>query len=378
MVVDDLSRMVAFETVSAQPVAPLADWLAERLERLGMTVRDVADPEHPGKRNLVATAGPEGTDGIVLTGHMDVVPTEGQPWTSDPFVVTRRGDRLYGRGTADMKGFIAATLAALARIDLGRLQRELMLIWTYDEEVGCLGSAHLVDTFKREGRPVPSACLVGEPTSFRILRMHAGHVAVRIAVRGEAAHSSRPDLGVNAIEGAARMVEVVRQLAREEAGSPRDIPELERPWTAINVGRIHGGSAVNIVPDACTLDVGYRPLPGEPHLGILDELTRRAAAIGGPWQFDVSLLHGIVSLSTAPDTPLQALLASWAAHPDVGAAAFATDGGNLAQLGTAPLVFGPGSIDVAHKADEYVEVGALHRAVDVVESVVRARCLPGR
>ena len=369
MLVDDLERLVAFDTVSSRPVAPLADWLAQRLEDVGMAVQDVPDLAHPGKRNLIATSGPAGTDGLILTGHMDVVPTEGQPWSSDPFDLTERDGRLYGRGTADMKGFIAATLAALERVNPRRLRRELMLIWTYDEEVGCLGSAHLVEVLQAEGRPVPTACLVGEPTDFRILRMHSGHVATRVTVRGQAAHSSRPDLGINAIEGAARVVDMVRHLAREQAAEPRDTPELERPWTTLNVGRIQGGTAVNIVPDVCSVDVGYRPLPGDPHLHIAEELARRAAAIGGPWAFDVEVLNGIVALHTAPGTPLEGLLAEWASDPVVGA-----DGGNLARLGTQPLVFGPGSIDVAHKADEYVEVSALHRAVDVIEAVVRARC----
>lgn len=374
MLVDDLGRLVAFDSVSSRPVAPLADWLAQRLEDLGLHVADVPDPSQLGKRNLVATAGAPGTDGVILTGHMDVVPTEGQPWTTDPFELTERDGRLYGRGTADMKGFIAATLAALERVDPRRLRRELMLVWTYDEEVGCLGSAHLVDVMRDEGRPVPSACLVGEPTDFRILRMHSGHVAMRVEVHGEAAHSSRPDLGINAIEGAARVVDVVRRLAEEQAASPRAIPEVERPWTTLNVGTIRGGTAVNIVPDACTLDVGYRPLPGDPHLAIAEELERRIREIGGPWAIDVRVLHGIVALNTAPGTPLEAVLARWAASEEAGAASFATDGGNLAKLGTQPLVFGPGSIEVAHKADEFVEVASLHRAVDVIEAVVRARC----
>lgn len=371
---DDLTELVAFETVSSAPVTPLSAWLSERLESLGFHVELVNDPSQPGKHDVVARVGPEGTDGLVLTGHMDVVPTEGQPWTSDPFRVVRRGDRLYGRGTADMKGFLASTLEALRRIDVSRLERELLLAWTYDEEVGCTGSAQLVEVFRASGRPVPRACLVGEPTDFRILRMHQGHESVAIEVRGVAAHSSRPDLGVNAIEGAGAVIRLVRQLAAELREEVHAIPELERPWVPMNVGRIRGGTAVNVVPDRCVLEVGYRPLPGQDAHAVLHELRRRCAALDGPWQIEVRHQHGIAALDTPAGTDLERLLRPLASSPEVGAAGFATDGGNLARAGMDPLVFGPGSIDVAHKADEYVEIAALHRAADVVEAVVRARC----
>ncbi len=335
----------------------------------------MSDPHQDGKHNVVASLGPEGTDGLAITGHMDVVPTEGQPWTTDPFVLTTRGDRLVGRGSADMKGFIACTLEALRRIPRDRLTRELLLLWTYDEEVGCLGSAHLVDHFRADGRPTPRACLVGEPTDFQILRMHAGHESLRITARGLAAHSSRPDLGVNAIEGAAAAVRVVQELALELASEPVDLPELERPVVAMNVGRIRGGTAINIVPDQCVVELGYRPLPGQDAATVRDELRRRLAALDGPWTLELERLHGIAALLTRPGTPLEDLLRPFAARPDVGAAGFATDGGNLARMPMDPLVFGPGSIDVAHKADEYVTRGALERGADVVEQLIRARCL---
>lgn len=375
MVVDRLEELVGFNTVSSRPVAPLASWLAERCEHAGLQVELVHDPEQPGKHNVIATAGPHGTDGLMVSGHMDVVPTEGQPWTTDPFLLTRRDGRLYGRGTADMKGFIAATLCALERVDLSRLRRELILAWTYDEEVGCLGSATLSDTWLRAGRRVPRACLIGEPTSFRVLRMHAGHTAVRITVHGSAAHSSRPDLGVNAIEGAATAIFAVQDLARElQAEARSDLPEVERPWVALNIGRIEGGAAVNVVPDRCCFEVGFRPLPGENDTAVLGRLRKRIGALPGPFIYEVERLHSIASLLSPAHTSLERHLLPCADSPDVGAAGFATDGGNLAGLGTAPLVFGPGRIEVAHKADEWVGEGDLHRTVDIVERLIHERC----
>lgn len=367
---ETLARLVAYPTVSDRPVDGIAAYLAERAEAVGMRVERLDAPE-PGKCNLVCRAGPEGTDGLVLSGHMDVVPVAGQPWTSDPFVLTRRDDRLVGRGACDMKAFLAATMEALARVDVRGLRRELLLVWTHDEEVGCLGSRRLADELVASGRPVPSVALIGEPTSFRILRMHPGHAAARILCRGKAAHSSKPDLGDNAIRRAARAIDALDALAEEWRHDVRFADLLERPFVVMNVATIRGGSAVNIVPDACEIDVGFRPLPGMEPEALFAAMKERVEAIEG---VSAELVRVTPAMLTPEGTPLEALLRPHATSPDLGAASFATDGGNLARAGMRSLVFGPGSIDVAHKADEYVPIDELHRAVDVVAEVVARRC----
>jgi acetylornithine deacetylase len=373
--VADLTRLVAFETVSDRALDELADFVAGRCEGLGFRVERYADPIQAGKSSLVATIGPDtGGSGLMLSGHMDVVPTEGQPWTSDPFRVVERGGNLYGRGTADMKGFFAATLQALARIPRGAWNRECVLVWTHDEEVGCLGSAQLAR--RLAGRPLPTACLIGEPTDFRVLRMHPGHVAVEVAITGRAAHSSRPHLGINAIDVAADVIHAVRGIAREleaEHGIGG-----ESPAVPVNVARIHGGTAVNIVPDHCVLELGYRPPPGMAAEHVFERIRDRLGDLRTPAGVEVRLLRVTPSLLTPEGTPLESLLAPYASAPGTGTAPFATDGGNLAKLGIQPLVFGPGSIEVAHQADEHVAIDALVRAVDVVEAVVRARCCSPR
>jgi acetylornithine deacetylase len=374
-VLDDLRRLVGFPTVSERPNVDLVRWLADRLDRPGWRVDIVEDPLQPGKCGIVASAGPPGTDGLLVSGHLDVVPTEGQPWNSDPFVLTQRENRLYGRGTADMKGFVAATLHALDDLDTSQLQRELLLAWTWDEEVGCLGSAHLASLWRRDGRPVPSACLIGEPTGFQVFRMHAGHTSLRVRVSGAAAHSSRPDLGINAIEGAAEVVMEIRQWARDLRERVADLPGMAEPWTKVNVGQIRGGTAVNIVPDHCELEVGIRPVPGTHEPDLIADLTRRLQNLALPTPFVVERLHGIRALHTPPGTELERILLAYADRPEVGAAPFATDGGNLVDAGTAPLVFGPGSIDVAHQADEFVALEDLFRAGDVLRAVVTGRCV---
>lgn len=368
---DDLAQLVSLPSVSRDPCGPVADWMAERCEALGMHVTLV--PSGPGKVNVLASAGPPGTDGLVLSGHMDVVPTEGQPWTSDPFRLTERDGLLYGRGAADMKGFLACTLRALAAAPLHRLRRELLLVWTCDEEIGCFGSAAVASRLVEDGRPVPRACLIGEPTGFRVLRMHPGHVQVSVTVGGRAAHSSRPDLGINAIEAAAEVVLLCRELGAQLAD---EADARGEPRVVLNVGRIHGGAAINIVPDRCVVELGYRPQPGGDDHAVLrrlrallaDRLAGSGCTIGATCDAVVPTLH------TPSGTALAALLAPHAAPGDE-AATFATDGGNLARAGMEPLVFGPGAIEVAHQADEHVARADLERAVGVIGDLVAARCL---
>ncbi len=368
-----LADLVAFPTVSSEPVTALADYLANHCESAGMRVERYETS--PGKLNLVCSAGPVGSDGVVLSGHMDVVPVAGQPWTSDPFQLTRRGDNLHGRGSCDMKAFLAAIVHALPRLPLARLKRELVLAFTHDEEVGCHGSRVLVDRLAAEGRPVPTACLIGEPTSMHIFRMHPGHSAARITCRGRAAHSSKPDLGRSAILLAGRVLAELERLQADWARRVQFADMLERPFVVLNVGTIQGGSAINIVPDHCALELGFRPLPGMDVDALVDEIRARVVDLGAPGDIDVTLVRSTPAMLTPEGTALEGILRGFAASPVTGAAAFATDGGNLEKLGVKTLVFGPGSIDVAHKADEYVPVAELHRAVDVVEAVVGARCL---
>lgn len=365
-----LAKLVAFPTVSSRPVDGIAAYLAERCEAAGMRVERLESS--PGKCNLVCSAGPQGTDGVVLSGHMDVVPVDGQPWTSDPFALTRRGDRLHGRGSCDMKAFLAAVVEALPRLPLARLDRELVLVFTHDEEVGCLGSRMLAERYAAEGRTLPRLCLIGEPTSFRIFRMHPGHVAMRITCAGQAAHSSKPDLGRSAIRLAARVIEALDGLADEWRRDVRFADLLERPFTVMNVATIHGGSAINIVPDRCVIELGFRPLPGMDVDALCRQVDERVAPLGA---VTTERLRVTPSMLTPPGTSLEALLRPFASSPDLGAASFATDGGNLEALGVSTLVFGPGSIDVAHQADEYVPVDELHRAVDVVDEVVGRSCV---
>lgn len=367
-VVNVLGRLVAEPTVSNRPLTELAAYMARRAEDQGFRVERFES--EPGKVNVVATAGPAGTDGLILSGHMDVVPVEGQPWTSDPFVLTDRGDRLVGRGSSDMKAFLAATVEGLERIDVSKLKRELVLVWTHDEEIGCVGSRLLVEQLAKEGRALPSQCWIGEPTSMKVLRMHPGHVALRIVTRGVSAHSSKPDLGRSALKEMTQVLAILEGIEAEAKTRRRLEAYLDRPYVTMNAAEIRGGSAVNMVPDRVELTFGYRPLPGDDPMEILETVRERVDALDA----SVELIRATRAMHTEDGTPLQSLLCPHACSATPGAASFATDGGNFEALGISSLIFGPGSIDVAHAPDEYVPRDALLQAVDVVEAVVRERC----
>ncbi|MCA9488662.1 MAG: acetylornithine deacetylase [Myxococcales bacterium] len=373
-VVEELRRLVAFPTVSNRPLTELAAHLATRAEEAGFRVERF-EPGEAGKCTVIASIGPAEGDGagLVVSGHMDVVPTEGQPWSSDPFSLTERDGKLFGRGTADMKGFLAAVCLAVQRIPRDAFRRELVLVWTHDEEIGCLGSAQLAARW--QGRPLPHACWIGEPTGLRVLRMHPGHVGAELEVVGQAAHSSRPDLGRNAIVAAAEVIGHAARLAAELAAAPvDDLPEMDRPVVAFNVATIEGGVALNVVPDRCRIQIGYRPLPGrDPHAPWEDLRGRVGDQVGG-CPVHGRILRVTPSMLTPAGTPLEGLLRTHADDPALGAATFATDGGNLAKMGMQPLIFGPGAIEVAHKADEFVPAADLVRAVDIAEDVIRRSC----
>jgi acetylornithine deacetylase len=377
-VVETLRRLVSCPTVSDRPVIELAAFLADRAEQQGMRVErfQVA----PGKVNVVASAGPPSAQGLVLSGHMDVVPTDGQSWSSDPFVLTERDGNLHGRGTCDMKGFIAAVDTALSAMDLRKLKRELVLVWTCDEEVGCVGATHLAGTLTEMGRELPRATVIGEPTGFRICRLHPGHCTFAVVVTGQAAHSSRPALGANAIVAAGEVLRALAALADELSHQRAFEDELATPHAILTVGGIEGGTAVNIVPDRCEIRVGVRQLPGQDAADIEQLLADRLAEVDAqiaPSGCRAALrrIQVAPSLLTPKTCDHLHLLQPWAPDPRPTGAPFATDGGALAAIGLESLVFGPGSIDVAHRADEYVPAQDLFRTVDFVQDLVTRRCM---
>ena len=374
-IVDLLSELVGHPTISNRPVDAISESLASRAEDAGGTVECVET--EPGKHNVIARFGPNDQDGLIISGHMDVVPVEGQPWTSDPFKLTNRNGVLYGRGTADMKGFIAAITVALKSVPMSDLTRELVLVWTHDEEVGCKGSRALAEHYTGA---LPSSAWIGEPTNFQMCRMHPGHTTVAIACSGRAAHSSRPGLGFNAIQVASRAIAQLELLAQKWSKERRFEEHLASPFAVLNIGQIDGGSAVNIVPDQCTIRVGFRPLPGDDSLLKVHEIqeclrsVQQHARFGGG-DLSVSVEQIAPALLTPAGTRLEHALCPHATSPQATAAPFATDGGNLQEMGIASMIFGPGAIDVAHKADEHVDLNELVNCAKIAHSVIDKFCI---
>lgn len=362
--IDILSELVAFPTLSRQSNLALIDYVEDYLAGYGVRARRVYSAD--GQRaNLYATIGPQERGGICLSGHSDVVPVAGQPWTSDPFTLTRRGERLYGRGTADMKGFIACVLALVPRFVQGARgadARPIHIAVSYDEEIGCVGVRGLLEQLAQDAaRPV--GCIIGEPTLMRIATAHKGKSAWRCTLRGQAAHSSQPQLGVNAVEYAAELMMFLRQRGRDWRHGVSDA-RYDPPWSTVQTGTVCGGTAVNVVPDRCEFDFEIRPLPGSDHHLLADELDRYARGQAVPEMRRIADAADIQleALSAYPglrdDATLDALkhrCAEAAQQPGFHALAFGTEAGLFQQAGIPAVVCGPGSIAQAHKADEYID-----------------------
>ena len=376
-VIQTLSKMVAMPTVSNRPLTALASYLAERAEHAGFRVHRFETS--PGKSNIVAIAGPERDGGLVISGHMDVVPVDGQNWSSDPFVLRETSGRLHGRGTCDMKGFIAAVIEATNPSMVAQLQRPLALIWTHDEEVGCLGSAALQNQIEHLPQPLPSLAWIGEPTDFRVCNLHPGHARFDIHCTGKPAHSSRPSLGLNAISMAGDVIQSLERLQREWASETAFEDQLDTPWTILNIAEIHGGSAINIVPEHCHIELGVRPLPGQTVDSIMSRIHIALESAMAKAELDGGqiTIHGgpsTPSLLTDPCCALMPTLLHHSPESEPIGVPFATDGGNLNRLGMETLVFGPGNIDQAHRADEYIPTEQLQKTVRLVQEVVYNHC----
>lgn len=397
-----LARLVAFDTTSHRSNLPLAEFLAGYLERPGVRVRlhRSADGE---KANLVLWAGPaldagdggngeasggDGRPGLVLSGHMDVVPAGDQGWSSDPFTLTDAGDAWVARGSADMKGFLALAANLAREVDPARLAAPLVLILTYDEEVGMLGARRLFESWGSwpDREPLPRAAVIGEPTELKVVAAHKGHVKLRAVLRGKSAHSGYPHLGINAVEAAGRAIVALSALRCElEAERP---PGAERfgavPFAPLNVGTVAGGTAVNVVPERCTLEVGVRVLPGVDSEALAARVRRAvtdAAAAEEPVAaVSFEPLAESPPLAVRGEAPILAALTELCAASGLGrhrpeAVSYATDGGWLSRLGLDCAVWGPGSITVAHQPDERLPKADLAAARPVLEGLVERFCV---
>jgi acetylornithine deacetylase len=332
------------------------------------------------KTNLVISAGPEQEDraGLVLSGHMDVVPALEPEWRSDPFSLTRVDDRLVGRGAADMKGFLALAANRLAAVDPSKLRRPLVLLFTYDEETGTLGARHFTETWPAPER-LPREIVIGEPTAMRVVRAHKGLLRLRLRFTGRAAHSGYPHLGHNAIEPAARAIVALSALRRRMEGErpPHSEQFPEVPFAALNVGTIAGGSATNVVPDRCDVDLGIRLLPGMTADAMTARVRETVADALGDEPFTLEYVSLSPPMIARADAPILRELCEAVHQHEEHSVMFATDAGWLQDAGFDCVLCGPGSIEVAHRPNEFMPVAGRSRAGELLEALVYRRCLAG-
>jgi acetylornithine deacetylase len=345
----------------------LAEWAAE----LGFSVRIDALPGQSGKANLIATLG-EGDDGLVLSGHTDTVPYDAERWTDDPFVLTERDGKLYGLGTADMKSFFAAALHAVARFEARQLQRPIALLGTADEESTMEGARTLAQKGERLGR----YAIIGEPTGLRPVRKHKGVFYLRVTVLGRAGHASNPALGVNAIEGAQRVLAAL-QSWRDTIGERHRDEDFEVPTPTLNFGSIRGGDSPNRICAACALDLDIRLLPGMHRSAVAAEIRDVVAnALNrGPWTFDVQETGGHADAFTGPSDAEFSRAVETLCGCSATTALFGTEAPYLSQMGLQTLILGAGDIAVAHQADEYVTMAAIERATEIYADLIQRFCI---
>jgi acetylornithine deacetylase len=355
-----LENLVRFDTVSAKSNLALIDWVADYLDGYGVNSALIRSAEG-SKANLFATLGPDDRGGVVLSGHTDVVPVAGQSWDSDPFRLTARDDRLYGRGTADMKGFIALALALVPEALTRPLATPLHLVLSYDEEVGCLGVPSLISTLPKDARR-PRLAIIGEPTGMRVANAHKGIEFLRTLVSGHEAHSSAPEHGVNAIAAAAEIIGEIGRLAAECKAAARSESRFDPPYTSFNIGRIEGGSAVNVIARDCVFEWEFRTLPGDDgailrrrieHF-IEDDLLPRMRAAHPEAAVMTKTAASVPPLVPDPGSPAEALARDLTGANEATTIAFATEAGLFQAAGIPAIICGPGSIDVAHKPNEYI------------------------
>ena len=364
-----IRRLVTFDTTSSLSNLALIEFVQGFLAGHGVDSVLVMNPDET-KANLIATIGPGTEGGVVLSGHTDVVPVAGQAWDTDPFTVAEKGRRLYGRGTADMKSFIAAVLAQVPEFTGRRLRVPIHLAFSYDEEVGCLGVRPLLQRLAAD-LPRPGLAIIGEPTEMKVANAHRGVAAFRTRVTGKPGHSSMPDRGVNAISYAAECVAFLGRLADGMREHPGD-GSFDPDYTTINVSRIEGGEAVNIIAGECVLEWDCRPLPGtdpveavrrlESH--VAGEVIGRMRAVGAEETgIATEQMISVPPLIADPGSPAEALVLSLTGQNDTTTAPFASEAGLFQEAGIPAILCGPGSPVQAHQPNEFIELDQVDACV---------------
>ncbi len=377
-----LRRLVSFDSTSRNSNLPIADFICDYLDHPAVDIKRHLSPDGD-KVNLVVRLGPEADQqrsGLVLSGHMDVVPAEEPEWTANPFTLVDDGEAFVGRGACDMKGFVALAINALARRAAGGAaggdqDAPLTLILTYDEELGCLGARHFVDTFDGLAS-LPRQAIIGEPTSLDVVRLHKGHCKMSLEIKGRSAHSGYPHLGYNAIEPMGRAITALSALRqrwqRDTCPNAEHFPQV--PFVALNLARLEAGVAINIIPETCRLDLGLRVLPGMRTDDLIAQVETTVASVLDGEDYRLWELNRSPPMLLSEYHALYRDLCRMMDQSTTVSASYATDAGWLQDGGFECLLWGPGTIEVAHRPNESIPKAEFQRASPLLDHAVARAC----
>jgi len=376
---DILATLVGFDTTSARPTDTIITWIEQYLDGHGIRHTRSQGPE-TGKFNLHAIIGPDRAGGLAFAGHVDCVPITGQNWTSDPFSLREDEGRLYARGSTDMKGFVAAMLAAAPDIAARDPQQPIHLLFTFDEEITCDGARYAMQSAIERDR-LPAFCIVGEPTGMAPVIAHKGRLAARITFTGKAAHSSAPELGVNAIHAMGHAIAHASARAEELAATGRRVDGFDPPYTTSQIGLASGGRILNIVPDSATLDIEWRPVPGDDARAelaalqaVLEPVNARMKAADITCGIIYDIICDLPPLALNTNHPLADLVRQTTGHNTTSHVSYGTEAGIYQRAGMESIVCGPGDIAQAHKPDEWIALTELDRCDRFLRAIVDRVC----
>lgn len=372
---DLLRQIIEFDTVSRHSNLAMIEWIREYLGRYGIESTLIFDATGK-KANLYATIGSPDRPGLLLSGHTDVVPVDGQNWSTDPFELVEKDGRLFGRGTSDMKSFLAVVLAQVPAFASATSSTPINLAFTYDEEVGCQGAPSLLEHIA--SLPTrPRYCVIGEPTNMKVITAHKGNKRYRCEVHGHESHSALAHRGVNAVEIAADLVYRLRTMARQRAEFGPFDRDFDPPYTTIHTGTIHGGTAMNIVPKDCVFEFEFRYIPGDDplkYLALLKEqavlLEKEMTGVSADARIDFVFKSQYPALSTEESAEVTSVAKSLSGSNATGKISFGTEGGLFQEAGLPTVICGPGSIEQAHKPDEWITLDQIALCEEFMQRLV--------
>ncbi len=371
-----ISRLVAFDTTSSKSNLPLIDDVDAYLKDAGLETHRVYSADRT-KSNLYAVLGPNIDGGVVLSGHTDVVPVAGQDWDTDPFAVVEKDGRLFGRGTCDMKSFVAIALSLVPEMTKANLKRPIIFALSYDEEIGLLGAPHMIAEMKGK-LPAPSAVIVGEPTMMKVIDGHKGIASFRVTVKGHTTHSSQTDRGVSAVEAAARLISKVVDMREERARAADPDCPFTPPHSTMTVNVARGGTQVNIMAGECVFDWDCRVIPGDSAKEIFAEFEDFARGVekdmrarAPSCRIEIEQMSGAPPLSPAADNAAADLAKSLTGLNATGVVAYAAEAGQFQEAGFSSVICGPGSIDQAHQANEFIALDQVAQAAAFLRKLIK-------